>query len=111
MTTAATPTTPAPPSSEWPDFSALGEEMHALAAELFPLPRSLTGPGYRRTLELLEEVTGGRAERHRFATGERVFDWTIPPEWTIRDAWIESPTGERIVSFEHSTLHVVSYSA
>jgi aminopeptidase-like protein len=109
MTTAAVAGERGPQSTDWPDFGALGEAMHALAAELFPLPRSLTGPGYRRTLELLEEVTGP-AERHRFATGERVFDWTIPPEWTIRDAWIDGPTGDRIVSLEQSTLHVVSYS-
>jgi aminopeptidase-like protein len=109
MTAAAVASERGRPSTEWPDFGALGEAMHALAAQLFPLPRSLTGPGYRRTLELLEEVTGP-AERHRFATGERVFDWTIPPEWTIRDAWIEDPAGERILSFEHSNLHVVSYS-
>jgi aminopeptidase-like protein len=109
MATAATPTVPAQPSSEWPDFFALGEAMHALATELFPLPRSLTGPGYRRTLELLEELTGP-AERHRFATGERVFDWTIPPEWTIHDAWIKGPDGELLLSLEQSNLHVVGYS-
>jgi aminopeptidase-like protein len=88
---------------------ALGLRMHALAAKLFPITRSLTGPGFRQTLDVLEQ-TCGPLERHRFATGERVFDWVIPREWTIRQAWIKGPDGRTIVSHEHSSLHVVSYS-
>lgn len=91
------------------DFSAVGEEMHALARELFPLNRSLTGPGFRQTLDELER-TAGPMRRHRFATGERVFDWTIPREWTLREAWIKDPQGRRVVSLEESNLHVVGYS-
>jgi aminopeptidase-like protein len=109
MTTAAVASEHGSLTRDRPDFGALGEAMHALAAELFPLPRSLAGPAYRQTLELLEGVMGP-AERHRFATGERVFDWTIPPEWTIRDAWLKAPGGRRILSVEDSNLHVVSYS-
>ena len=92
------------------DFSALGSEMHELATELFPITRSLAGPGFRESLDVLERVTGPM-ERHRFATGERVFDWTVPREWHIRDAWIEGPDGERVVSMSDSNLHVVSYSS
>ena len=92
------------------DFAALGQEMHALATELFPITRSLTGPGYRESLDILERVAGPM-ERHRFATGERVFDWTVPREWNIRDAWIEGPDGERVVQMSDSNLHVVSYSS
>ena len=87
----------------------LGEQMHALATELFPFPRCLAGPGVRDTLEVLERVTGPM-QRHTFATGERVHDWTIPREWVIRDAWIRDPEGREIVSFEDSNLHVVSHS-
>jgi len=83
--------------------------MHDLATELFPITRSLTGPGYRRTLELLERVTGPMA-RHVFATGERVHDWEIPREWTLRDAWIKGPDGATIVSLAGSNLHIVGYS-
>jgi aminopeptidase-like protein len=89
---------------------ALGRRMHELAAELFPLTRSLTGPGFRETLDVLEG-TCGPLERHRFATGERVFDWTIPREWTIREAWIKDPGGRTVVSLRDSNLHVVGYSA
>lgn len=91
------------------DFGELGRRMHALAADLFPLARSLTGPGFRETLEALEDVAGP-IERHRFETGEQVFDWEIPREWTIRDGWIAGPDGERVVSFSDSNLHVVGYS-
>jgi aminopeptidase-like protein len=83
--------------------------MHDLATELFPITRSLTGPGYRRTLELLERVTGPM-RRHVFATGERVHDWEIPREWTLRDAWIKGPDGATVVSLAASNLHVVGYS-
>jgi aminopeptidase-like protein len=89
--------------------SSIGAELHALVERLFPIPRSLTGPGYRETLAILEEVAGPM-ERHRFATGERVFDWEIPNEWTIRGAWIKGPDGRTVVDFRDSTLHVVSYS-
>jgi len=87
----------------------LGEQMHALATELFVLPRCLAGPGVRDTLDILERVTGPM-RRHAFATGERVHDWTIPREWVIRDAWIRDPDGNVIVSFADSNLHVVSHS-
>jgi aminopeptidase-like protein len=86
-----------------------GQRMHDLAAELFPITRSLIGPGFRETLDMLEGVCGS-FERHRFATGERVFDWVIPPEWTIRDAWIKTADGNTVVSLERSNLHVVSHS-
>jgi aminopeptidase-like protein len=87
-----------------------GPRMHALMAELFPITRSLIGPGFRETLDGLEAVCG-RLERHRFATGEKVFDWTVPPEWAIRDAWIKGPDGRTVVSLEDCNLHVVSHSA
>ncbi|HYI38517.1 MAG TPA: DUF4910 domain-containing protein [Thermoleophilaceae bacterium] len=91
------------------DADALGREMHALATELFPITRSIAGPGFRESLDILERVTGPM-ERHRFATGTRAFDWTVPQEWTIREAWIKGPAGETIVSLADSNLHVVSHS-
>jgi aminopeptidase-like protein len=90
-------------------YEELGREMHELARELFPIARSVAGPGYRRSLDTLERVAGP-LERHRFVTGEQVFDWTIPNEWTIRDAWIRGPGGETVVSLADSNLHVVSHS-
>jgi aminopeptidase-like protein len=90
-------------------YETLGAEMHGLAAELFPITRSLTGAGFRETLDRLEAVAGPM-ERHRLATGVQVFDWTIPKEWNIREAWIKGPDGELVCTLEQNNLHVVSYS-
>jgi aminopeptidase-like protein len=87
-----------------------GARMFALLAELFPITRSLIGPGFRETLDALETVCGP-LERHRFATGERVFDWVVPAEWRIREAWIKRPDGRIVVSLADCNLHVVSHSA
>jgi len=93
---------PAPPGT-------IGDELHALASELFPITRSVAGPGLRETLEILE-LTAGPMQRHRFATGDRVFDWTVPHEWVLRDAWIKDPAGRTVVTLGDSNLHVVSHS-
>jgi aminopeptidase-like protein len=86
-----------------------GEALHALARRLWPIPRSLTGPGFRETLAILAE-TAGPMEIHRWATGEQVLDWTIPDEWAIREAWIRGLGGERVVDVADHTLHVLGYS-
>jgi aminopeptidase-like protein len=95
--------------AELPDSAALGDEIYALAAELYPICRSITGDGVRRTLQIL-----GRAidlEISEVPTGTPVFDWTVPREWTIRDAYIKNEAGERIVDFREHSLHVLNYSA
>jgi aminopeptidase-like protein len=82
--------------------------MHALASELFPIARSITGDGVRRTLERI-----GRdipLEVHEVPSGTQVLDWTVPREWNIRDAWIADPSGRRVVDLADSNLHVVGYS-
>jgi aminopeptidase-like protein len=88
---------------------ALGLQMHALAAELFPIPRSLTGAGVRDTLRILQRELP-LLRIHEVPSGTRVLDWTIPPEWTIRDAYIVDPAGNRICDFRRNNLHVVGYS-
>jgi aminopeptidase-like protein len=91
------------------DPAALGTAMHELAAELFPITRSLAGPGYRATLDRLEDVCGP-IERHRVATGEQLFDWDAPREWIVREAWIKGPDGEVVCSLAEHNLHLVSHS-
>lgn len=91
------------------DEALLGRAMYDLATELFPITRSLTGPGYRETLQRLEPLTGPLL-RHRFASGERVHDWVVPQEWTIRDAWIKGPDGSTVLALADCNLHVVGYS-
>jgi aminopeptidase-like protein len=91
------------------ETAGLGRELHGLAARLFPITRSLTGPGVRETLAILAE-TAGPIETHRWPTGAQVFDWTIPDEWTFREAWIQDPWGRKVVDSAESNLHVLGYS-
>ena len=90
------------------DPSRMGTELMSLATELYPICRSLTGDGVRKTLEII-----GRQiplERHEVPTGTPMFDWTAPQEWNIRDAYIKNSRGERVVDFQRSNLHVMGYS-
>jgi aminopeptidase-like protein len=86
-----------------------GIAMHALIAELYPICRSITGEGVRETLRLLQDRIP--LEIREVPTGTQVFDWTVPREWNIRDAWIKNSAGERLVDFQRLNLHVVNYSA
>jgi aminopeptidase-like protein len=85
-----------------------GVGMHEFMRELFPLNRSLTGAGVRSTLALI----GRRLplEIVETPTGTRVFDWTVPREWNVREAWFEAPDGRRIADFATSNLHLLGYS-
>lgn len=87
---------------------SIGHEMHQLLKELFPFPRSLTGQGVRDTLAHI--ATHVPLEVHEVPSGTQVFDWTVPKEWNITDAYITNEQGERVVDFQASNLHVVGYS-
>jgi aminopeptidase-like protein len=82
--------------------------MHDFARTLFPLCRSITGEGLRATLRAVGAILP--LEIHEVATGTPVLDWTIPDEWNIRDGYIAKRSGERVVDFRESNLHVVGYS-
>ncbi|MGW4525979.1 DUF4910 domain-containing protein [Amycolatopsis sp. NPDC004378] len=85
-----------------------GAELHALVERLYPICRSITGDGVRRTLDVIGEHLA--LERHEVPTGTAVLDWTIPQEWNIRDAYVAAPSGERVIDFQELNLHVVGYS-
>ena len=85
-----------------------GEEMHRWIAGLYPICRSITGDGVRQTLATVRERIP--LEIHEVPSGTPVFDWTVPREWNIRDAWIKDPGGRKVVDFQASNLHVLNYS-
>jgi aminopeptidase-like protein len=90
------------------DRDAMGSRMFAFVEELFPICRSITGDGIRETLRQIGERIP--LELHEVSSGTPVFDWTVPKEWNIRDAYIEDPGGRRVVDFRDHNLHVVGYS-
>ena len=87
---------------------SLGAELHRWIRELYPIGRSLTGNGVRQTLRRLGEIVP--LSIREVPSGTQVLDWTVPPEWNLKEAWIETSGGERIVDAGRSTLHVVGYS-
>lgn len=87
----------------------IGLQMHELCRRVFPICRSLTGDGVRQTLDILREYLPG-LQTFEVPSGEKCFDWEVPPEWNIRDAFIIAPSGEKVVDFQKSNLHVVGYS-
>ncbi|MER5322466.1 DUF4910 domain-containing protein [Streptosporangium roseum] len=89
-------------------IETVGREMHALVERLYPLCRSITGDGVRRTLEIVGESVP--LQIREVPTGTEVLDWTVPREWNIRDAYIKDASGARVVDFAESNLHVVGYS-
>jgi aminopeptidase-like protein len=87
---------------------AIAEAMKALLAELYPICRSITGEGVRQTLRILQRYIPLMV--HEVPSGTPAFDWTVPKEWNIRDAYVKNSRGERVIDFQKSNLHVVSYS-
>jgi aminopeptidase-like protein len=85
-----------------------GSEIYALASQIFPICRSITGEGVRKTLANLGRILTLRLTE--IPSGTPVFDWTIPREWTIRQAYIEDDAGRRVVDFRNNPLHVLNYS-
>jgi len=82
--------------------------MLRLMTELYPICRSITGDGLRDTLRLLQQEIP--LEMREVPSGTPVFDWTVPKEWNIRDAYVKNAKDERVIDFKESNLHVVNYS-
>ncbi len=90
-------------------MSEVGLEMYRIAERIFPICRSITGQGVRETLNILSEYADGMTV-HEVPTGTKVFDWTVPKEWMIRDAYIEDESGNHVIDFKKNNLHVMGYS-
>jgi aminopeptidase-like protein len=90
------------------DLPALGAEAHALAARLYPILRSITGPGVRETLRILGEYVP--VALTETPSGTPVLDWVVPDEWTLRTAWIKDPAGHTVLNVADHSLHVLNYS-
>lgn len=87
----------------------LGKEIYALAQRLFPLHRSITGEGVRQTLNILKKEVPALT-LHEVPSGTKAFDWEVPQEWNIRDAYVLDPGGKKIIDFQKSNLHIMGYS-
>ncbi len=91
------------------EFEYQGKDLYELAKEIFPIYRSITGEGVRETLRHIKEIVPDM-EIFEVASGTRVYDWTVPKEWNITEAYIENESGEKIIDFKENNLHVVGYS-
>jgi len=86
----------------------IGTEMYDMMVKLYPICRSITGDGVRKTLDIISEQVP--LEKHEIPTGTEVFDWIVPKEWNITDAYVKKSNGEKIIDFQKSNLHVLNYS-
>lgn len=91
------------------ELITVGQGLYDLATRLFPICRSITGDGFRLSLEMIREQVP-EMQVFEVPTGTQVFDWTIPREWNIRGGWIRNKQGETIIDFRNSNLHVLGYS-
>ena len=88
----------------------IGKLMHSWASDLFPIARSITGPGVRETLSYLQKLIPGLDIRS-VPSGTKAFDWTVPDEWHVKDAYVMDSTGVKVIDFKINNLHLVGYSA
>ena len=90
------------------DEKLLGQQLFDCVADLYPICRSITGDGVRETLSRLSHIVP--LTIHEVPSGTAVFDWVVPKEWNIHDAYVKDARGERVIDFRHSNLHVLNYS-
>ena len=90
------------------DQEQIGHTLFKTADALYPICRSITGQGVRDTLSILQDIVPLSVKE--VASGTRVFDWTVPKEWNVREAWIKNPAGQKVVDFADHNLHVLNYS-
>jgi aminopeptidase-like protein len=87
----------------------IGKEIHDFASSLWLYPRSITGSGVRQTLNSIKEILP-EIEIFEVPSGTKCFDWTIPQEWKVNNAYLVDPQGNKIIDFENNNLHLLNYS-
>jgi len=87
----------------------IGKKIHQLAKKLWPINRSITGDGVRESLKILKQICP-KLSIIEVPSGKKVFDWTIPKEWNVKEAWLKGPDNKEILNFADNNLHLVSYS-
>ena len=92
-----------------PEMNDAGRNMYELAGRLFPICRSITGNGFRQSLEMIREILP-EIQVFEIPSGTAVYDWTVPKEWNIRGGWIKNLQGDTIIDFNDCNLHVMGYS-
>jgi len=90
------------------DFHKIGEDMYRMIVELYPICRSITGNGFRQTMRRIQESIPISIQE--IPSGTDVFDWTIPKEWNIQDAYVKGPSGKKVIDFQQHNLHIMQYS-
>lgn len=90
------------------DRAELTENMYNLIKKLYPICRSITGNGVRETLRIIRGIIP--IEIHEVPTGTKVFDWNIPKEWNIKEAYVKNSNGDKVIDFNKSNLHILNYS-
>jgi aminopeptidase-like protein len=89
-------------------FHDSGKDMCRLIAELYPICRSITGDGYRQTMRRIQQIVP--LTIHEVPSGTEVFDWTVPKEWNVRNAYVIAPNGKKVIDFQQHNLHLLQYS-
>jgi aminopeptidase-like protein len=92
------------------NYQSLGQEIYDFASDIFPITRSITGNGVRDTLAKIKTHLP-ELNIHEVPTGTKCFDWQIPNEWNVKEAYIANIEGERIIDFKNHNLHLMGYSA
>ncbi len=88
----------------------IGKKAYSLAKELWPINRSITGEGVRKTLNIIKKIIPG-LKIFEVKSGTKAFDWEVPLEWRVKDAWIKDPSGKKFCEFKKNNLHLVGYSS
>ena len=92
------------------NYNKVGKNILKLCNKLFPVNRSLTGNGVRHTLKELRKINP-KLNIFEVSSGKKIFDWKIPYEWNVEDAWIKDSYGSKILDFKNNNLHLMGYSA